>query len=151
MTLSWVMLRYLTDFFSFSSVFSGNCSSQTIWEDGWESGVWGTNVPPAVCKDQVHDQLRNLNIHKPVGPNEVHPRVLKELADVVTKALSMIFRKSWQWYLESHGSQVESEEDADPEEATQIRGLEHFTYKDGGIWTYSAWRRLQGDITALFQ
>ena len=78
-----------------------------------------------------------------MGPNEVHPRVLKELADVVTKALSMIFRKS--------GSQVESEEDADPEEATQIRRLEHFTYKDGGIWTYSAWRRLQGDITALFQ
>lgn len=65
------------------------------WMDGWEGEDSENTVPPTVSKDEIQKHLRNLNIQKSKGPNKIHPGVLKELADVVTEPLSMIFQKSW--------------------------------------------------------
>ncbi|KAK4808263.1 hypothetical protein QYF61_020753 [Mycteria americana] len=53
------------------------------------------NGAPIIQGDMVSGLLHHLDIHRSMGPDEIHPRVLKELAEVLTKPLSIIYQQSW--------------------------------------------------------
>ncbi|KAK4830021.1 LOW QUALITY PROTEIN: hypothetical protein QYF61_008284 [Mycteria americana] len=80
--------NYIHNFFA--SVFIGKCSSHTTQDAEDKGRDWENEEPPTVGEDQVQDHLRNLKVHKSMGPDEMHLQVLRELL------LSIIFEKSWQ-------------------------------------------------------
>ncbi|CAM4642430.1 unnamed protein product, partial [Lepidochelys kempii] len=55
----------------------------------------GRDGQPSVEIEAVRDYLEKLDVHKSMGPDELHPRVLKELAAVIAEPLAIIFENSW--------------------------------------------------------
>ena len=45
--------------------------------------------------EMVSDLLYHLDPHKSMGLDGIHPRVLRELVEVLTKPLSIIYQQSW--------------------------------------------------------
>jgi len=57
----------------FATVFTGNLSPHPSPGNGLQDGDQRGKAPATVKEDQVRDHLRNLNIHKSMGPDEIHP------------------------------------------------------------------------------
>ena len=50
--------------------------------------------PPTIQAETVTDLLLHLHCHKSMGPGEIHPRVLRELAEKIAEPLSIIYQRS---------------------------------------------------------
>ena len=53
------------------------------------------NVVPIICKEMVGDLLQHLDVRKSMGPDGIHTRVLRELAEELVKPLSIVYQQSW--------------------------------------------------------
>ncbi|KAK4810275.1 LOW QUALITY PROTEIN: hypothetical protein QYF61_015305 [Mycteria americana] len=51
--------------------------------------------PPIIQEEAVNDLLCHLDTHKFTGPDGIHLRVLRELAEELAKPLSLIYQQSW--------------------------------------------------------
>ena len=80
----------------FASVFNSKTScSRGTQPPELEDREGEQNEAPIIQGEMVSDLLHHLDTHKSMGLDGIHPRVLRELAEVLTKPLSIIYQQSW--------------------------------------------------------
>uniref|UniRef100_A0A803T570 Reverse transcriptase domain-containing protein n=1 Tax=Anolis carolinensis TaxID=28377 RepID=A0A803T570_ANOCA len=77
----------------FASVFSQKESHLQPQKYEMDEGLG--EIQPQIGRQVVQELLAALNEFKSPGPDRLHPRVLKELAEVISEPLTIIFKSSW--------------------------------------------------------
>ncbi|NXP18553.1 RTXE polymerase, partial [Scytalopus superciliaris] len=82
----------------FASVFTsktGKGGPQDDWPLDLVNKNRKPNSPLVFQEEIVRDLLSHLDPHKSMGPDGIHPRVMRELAEELAKPLSIIYQQSW--------------------------------------------------------
>ena len=79
----------------FASALTSKGSSHTIQAAESKGKNWEKEDLPTISEYQVWDHLKNLKVQNFAGPSEIHPWVLREVADDVTKLLFLRSERSW--------------------------------------------------------
>ncbi|RMC07001.1 hypothetical protein DUI87_16454 [Hirundo rustica rustica] len=80
----------------FDSVYSGKTACpQNNCPPGLVGGVREQNGPTVIQEETVRELLSSLDVHKFLRPEGIHPRVMRELEDELSKPLSIIYQQSW--------------------------------------------------------
>ncbi|CAM5094356.1 unnamed protein product [Natator depressus] len=87
------MAEVLNDFFVsvFTKKVGGDWTSNKVNASENEVG----SEKAKIGKDQIKNYLDKLDVFQSPGPDEIHPRILKELTEEISEPLAIIFEKSW--------------------------------------------------------
>ncbi|RMC15084.1 hypothetical protein DUI87_07264 [Hirundo rustica rustica] len=83
------ILSQLVVFSEDTTCLQDNCPPELV------DGVREQNGPLIIGEVAVRELLKCLDIHKSMGPDGIHPRVMRELADELSNPLSIIYHQSW--------------------------------------------------------
>ena len=79
----------------FSSVFTTDDPSDFPDQTPWHEDLRHPDIADIqISEDGVEKLLKDLNPHKAMGPDGLHPRILKQLASTIAPTLQVIFQKS---------------------------------------------------------
>ncbi|RMC15818.1 hypothetical protein DUI87_08022 [Hirundo rustica rustica] len=84
-----ISITTLGSFSGKTACLQDNCSL------GLVDGASEQNRVPIIQEEAVRELLRCLDTHKSMGPDGIHPSVMRELADELEKPLSIICHQSW--------------------------------------------------------
>ena len=104
----------------------------------------------------MRDLLLHLDPNKSMGPDRIHSRVLRELADVIAGPLSIIFQRSWEsgevpvdWKLANIAPIFKKDKKEDPGNHRPV-SLTQCLVKLQRRLSLKLWKRAWGTIKRLF-
>lgn len=81
----------------FASFFNNTDGPCTSWPSESQDYECGKSDFPLADAEIVRGQLYHFNVHKSMGPDEIHPRVPKEPVHVMGAPLLIMCQRSWQF------------------------------------------------------